>query len=89
MSKQCISPPRDSRSAHPSFGCGCVCVGGGGCISEVFFNSRLLIPGIGHESNPGYLKASWGPFLERPGNLSGPISVFGADKCFRNEVKFC
>ena len=31
---------------------------------------------------------SWGPFLERPSNLSGPISVFG-DKCFLTEVNFC
>ena len=29
-----------------------------------------------------------GPFLERPGNLSGPIGVFG-DKCFLAEVHFC
>ena len=29
-----------------------------------------------------------GPFLESPGNLSGPISDFG-DKCFLKEVNFC
>ena len=29
-----------------------------------------------------------GPFLESPGNLPGPISVFG-DKCFLTEVNFC
>ena len=29
-----------------------------------------------------------GPFLESPGNLSGPISVFG-DKCFLAKVHFC
>ena len=29
-----------------------------------------------------------GPLLERPGNLSGPISVFG-DKCFLAEGHFC
>ena len=28
------------------------------------------------------------PFLESPGNLPGPISVFG-DKCFLAEVHFC
>ena len=31
---------------------------------------------------------AWGPFLERPGNLPGPISDFG-DKCFLKEVNFC
>ena len=31
---------------------------------------------------------SRGPFIESPGNLSGPISVFG-DKCFLTEVNFC
>ena len=31
---------------------------------------------------------NWGPFLESPGNLPGPISVFG-DKCFITEVNFC
>ena len=29
-----------------------------------------------------------GPFLESPGNLPGPISVFG-DRCFLTEVNFC
>ena len=29
----------------------------------------------------------WGPFLESPGNLPGPKSVFG-DKCFSTEVHF-
>ena len=29
-----------------------------------------------------------GPFLESPGNLSGPVSVFG-DKYFLTEVNFC
>ena len=29
-----------------------------------------------------------GPFLESPGNLPGPISVFG-DKCFLTEINFC
>ena len=31
---------------------------------------------------------AWGPFLESPGNLLGPISVFG-DKCFLTKGKFC
>ena len=30
---------------------------------------------------------SWGPFLESPGNLPGPISDFG-NKCFLTEVNF-
>ena len=30
-----------------------------------------------------------GPFLESPGNLSRPISVFGDIKCFLTEVNFC
>ena len=29
----------------------------------------------------------WGPFLESPGNLPGPISVFG-EKCYLTEVNF-
>ena len=29
-----------------------------------------------------------GPFLKSPGNLQGPISVFG-DKCFLTEANFC
>ena len=32
-----------------------------------------------------YMDRSRGPFLERPGNLPGPISVFGV-KCFLTEV---
>ena len=28
------------------------------------------------------------PFLESPGNLPGPISVFG-DKCFSTKANFC
>ena len=35
--------------------------------------------------NPGEGR---GPFLESPGNLPGPISVFG-DRCFLTEVNFC
>ena len=31
---------------------------------------------------------SRGSFLESPGNLPGPLSVFG-DKCFLTEVNFC
>ena len=31
---------------------------------------------------------SRGPFLERPGNLPGPISVFG-EKSYLTEVNFC
>ena len=34
----------------------------------------------------GYF-VSWGLFLESPGNLPGPKSVFG-DKCFSTEVNF-
>ena len=30
--------------------------------------------------------SSWGPFLERPGNLSGPISVFGGNVSFENLI---
>ena len=33
-------------------------------------------------------RVSRGPFLESPGNLPGPISVFG-DKFFLTEVNFC
>ena len=43
---------------------------------------RLLMSG---DINPN---VPWGPFLERPGNLPGPISVFG-DKCFLTVVNFC
>ena len=39
-----------------------------------------------HESTTSFDARS--PFLESPGNLSGPISVFG-DKCFLTEVNFC
>ena len=34
------------------------------------------------------LSSTRGPFLESPGNLPGPVSVFG-DKCFLTEVNFC
>ena len=31
---------------------------------------------------------TWGPFLERPGNLPGPISVFGNKIMFLNRGQF-
>ena len=34
------------------------------------------------------ISENWGPFLESPGNLQGPISVFG-DKCLLAEANFC
>ena len=34
------------------------------------------------------MRRARGPFLESPGNLPGPISVFG-DKFFWAEVYFC
>ena len=33
-------------------------------------------------------RGSWGPFLENPGNLLSPMSVFGG-KYFLTEVNFC
>ena len=34
-----------------------------------------------------FIPLAWGPFLESPGNLPGPISDFG-DECFSTEVNF-
>ena len=51
-----------------------------------FSNARLAL--LETEGEGGGGGGGWGPFLESPGNLSCPISVFG-DKCFLTEVKFC
>ena len=48
-------------------------------IGEKTFKNILI--------GPGKLAGLRGPFLERPGNLSGPLSVF-SDKCFLTEITF-
>ena len=72
--------------------CACKIVFGSEIFFETIFSFKLIFI-YRFKHTPGPLKfipifRPGGPFLESPGNIPGPISVFG-EKCFLTEVNFC
>ena len=58
-------------------------------VSRSNWNLEMLVFVEGAKPEyPEKSPRSRGPFLESPGNLPSPITVFG-DNCFLREIKFC